>query len=110
MRRLPTMDDILGTAMWLKKDRSKTYVVDGVNRVKKKVHLSPTHEGGGTLWKSMELLWKDYERARAMVAGDRVGNAPAPRELVEPKSKLKEPDSEDEVMSDEEKARWLGEG
>lgn len=108
MQRLPTLDDIKGTELWLKKDRSKTYVVDGVNFVKRKVHLSPTHEGGGKLWKNFANLWRDYERARAMAAGSRVGQQPEPKPIVEPKLKMRD-DDDDEVMSEQERARWLGE-
>jgi len=106
MRRLPDMDTIIGTELWLKKDRKKTYVVDDVNRVKNKVHLSPTHEGGGKTWKKMETLWKDYERSRAMVTGRNVGAVPESKPIVERKP-VKE--DEDEVMSEQEMAEWLNE-
>jgi len=104
------MDTIVGTELWLKADRRKTYVVDNVNRVKKKVHMSPTHEGGGRLWKKMSNLWRDYERVRAMVTGDNMGVAPDKKEVVKvegPNERAKVPDK---GMSEEDMARWLNEG
>ena len=111
MRNLPGLDEIVGTELWLKSDRNKTYVVDRVNMVARKVHLSPTHEGGGKTWKKMSNLWRDYERVRAMAVGGRqvvrVGEEPMKREVVEPEPRKKDEDGE--VMSQEEMARLLGE-
>lgn len=107
MRRLPDLDTIMGTELWLKKDRSKTYVVDGVNRITKKVHLSPTHEGGGKTWKNLSNLWKDYERCRAMVTGTKTGAAPESKPVVETRPNVEK--EEDEVMSEEDMAKWLNE-
>ena len=110
LRNLPGLDDIIGTELWLKADRKKTYIVDGVNRIHRKVHLAPTHEGGGKTWKKLSNLWRDYERVRAMAVGStaniRTGDAPVPKEVVEPKKKVED---EEEVMSQEDMAKILGE-
>ena len=59
----------VGTILFSRdKGRTATYVIDkyhGLNR--SLVHLKATHEGGRSVWKTVERLWLDYDLSRPFV-------------------------------------------